>query len=349
MSETNDAAPATGEPALPAPPTHPLRNALRRIGPFVISAAILYYYLRDLDWAVMGEIVARVNLPLAIAAVAVPQILNWYLGTLVIARTIQWFHGPFPLRDFFWVRGAAYILGFVNSALGGGGQLFYQQRRGQMSWTVLMGILLFRVGLVLWGACLVMIPITIGMHVTGIAERVSINLQVWWAVLIFGLLWLLEAWHNWHHGGYWGLSRLVARDRGHEFWTAFRRSTPRHWLLYWAYTLPQLGSTIVGYHVLNRAFGIDAPVLESLVVIPLALIIMDLPFAFAGFGTATIGWMAFFSDHGSAADITALTLFLPMARMLTRAVIGMLSLRPALGEIAFLLDALRTQPQRGAS
>ena len=324
---------------------HLLSVAFRRVGPFVVSAAILYYYLRQLDWSALQAIVARVDLPLAIAAVVVPQLVSWYFGALIIQRTMEWFHGPFSLRAFFWLRGSSYILAFINNALGGGGQLLYQQRRGDVSWTKLLGILLFRVGLALWGIGLLMIPATAAMHATGLAQRVQLNLYVWWSILIFGVYWLVEAWLNWHHGAYFGLSRFVARDRNHEFWTAFRRSTPRHWLLYWLMSLPQVIATVLGYLVLNEAFGIHAPLAESLVVLPLALLIMDLPVAFAGFGTATLGWMTFFGAYGSAADITALTLFLPTARMLCRALIGVVSLRPALGEIDFLLRSLRPQPE----
>ena len=316
----------------------------RRLGPFAVSAAILAFYLRDFGWTALVRIIAHVNVPLATAAVVIPQLVNWYFGALVIQRTIVWFHGPISLSSLFWMRGASYILAFVNSALGGGSLLFYQQRRGQLSWTKLLGIVLFRVGLWLWGICLIMIPLTIIVHLNGIDQRMRINFYLWWALLIFGALWFFEAWHNWHHGGYWGLSRLVARDRDNEFWTAFRRSTPRLWLTFWALSLPQVFSTILGYHLLNQAFGIDAPLVESLVVLPLALLIMDLPVAFAGFGTATLAWVTFFGDYGSTENVTALTLFMPMARMLTRALIGALSLRPALGEIEFLLASLRPAP-----
>ncbi|MDH5671329.1 MAG: flippase-like domain-containing protein [Myxococcales bacterium] len=323
----------------------PLRTVLRRSLPFVVSAAIVYYYLRGMDWTALLVIAGRVELPLALAAVAVPQLLNWLIGALLVQRTLLWFHGPFSLRDYFWFRGATYILAFINSALGGGGQVLYQQRTAAISWTKLLGILLFRVGLGLWGITLVMIGATLALHAMGIAQRVQLNLQLWWGLLIFGLAWLVEAWIHWHHDRPFGLSRLVVRDREHEFWTAFRLATPRHWLLTWALTLPQLFATVIGYYFLNLAFGIDAPLAESLVVLPLAMLIMDLPVAFAGFGMATVGWMTFFGDYASAEDITALTLFLPMARMLCRAAIGVLSLKPALPQIERLLSSLKTPPR----
>jgi hypothetical protein len=315
------------------------RTLLRRVAPFAVSAVILTHYLRVLDWAALWTITKRVDLPLAIAAVALPQLVRWVLGALLIQRTLRWFHGPFDFRPLFWLCGASNILGFVNGALGGGSQLLYQQRRSGMTWTKLLGVLLFRTGLGLWGIGLVMIPATFAVHYYDLAHRVRLNLWVWWSVLIFGVYWLVEAWLNWHHDKVFGLSAVVARHREHEFWSAFRNARPRHWFLTWLMLAPQMLVTLAGYHLLNRAFGINAPLVETFVVLPLALAVMDLPVAFAGFGTATLAWTTFFGAYGSVNDIGALTLFLPMSRILCRALIGVVSLRPAMPEIERLLQA----------
>jgi hypothetical protein len=311
-----------------------------------VSAGVLYYYLRDIDWQALARSTARVDLPLAIAAVAVPQLLAWVCGTLIIQRTLTWFHGPFPFRAFFWLRGASYILMFVNTLLGGGGQLLYQQRRSGVSWTRLMGIVLFRVGLGLWCITVLLIPLTLALYALGLQDRVQLNLWVWWGLLAFGAVWLVEAWLFWHHGGNGMISRLVVRDRDSEFWTAFRRATSRQWLAMFALSAPPVVLTVIGYHLVNLAFGIEVPFVEAMVMMPLALVVMDLPVAFAGFGTATMAWMAFFGAYGSVEAITAMTLFLPTARMLVRAAIGLVSLRPALPEIELLLGAVRARARQ---
>ncbi len=100
--------------------------------------------------------------------------------------------------------------------------------------------------------------------------------------------------------------------------------------------IPPFILVVVGLYFLNLAFDIKVPLLEFLVVGPLALMVMDLPIAFSGFGTATLAWMVFFGDYGTEENIEALTLFLPFTRAALRAVIGVGSLRPALKEIGSL-------------
>ena len=95
--------------------------------------------------------------------------------------------------------------------------------------------------------------------------------------------------------------------------------------------------------ILNLTFDIQAPWVEAVVVLPFAFVIMDLPIAFSGFGTMTLAWMTFFGEYGSLENITALTLFMPVARIICRAAIGAVSLKPALSEINLLLKP--QQPQ----
>lgn len=335
-------APADGQNGKPAHagaaerprPRTRAERIVRGLIPPAVSAAILYYFLRDQDWVALGQAAMRANLALAIPAIIIPQLVSWVLGTVVVERTFRWFHAPFPWLTYFWVRGAGYILSFVNTALGAGGLMLYQQRRARIGWSKLWGIVLFRVGLGLWGIVLVMIPCTLLMQQEGLGARTGLDLDIWWAVLAFGAAWLAEAWLHFHHGIELGFSRRIEGRRGLEFWTAFRTSTPRHWVLMWLYVLPQYFSMVIGYYFLNLAFGIDAPFVETLVSMPFAFLIMELPIAFSGFGTATLAWTTFFGSYGDPNDIAALTLALPSGRLLTRAAIGALSLGPGMRELS---------------
>jgi len=262
----------------------------------------------------------------------------WFIETLLVERHMKWFHGPFPFWTFFWVRGSIYILMFVNVALGSGGVLLYTQRRARITWRKLAGIILFRFGLMLWAISVIMVPLTLAMHYYGLTEKARINMYVWWGFLIFGVVYLINGWMTWHHGTHFGISKYVVRDRNSEFWTAFRMASKRQWYLTWAMMLPPFILTIVGMYFLALAFNIHIPFIEFMVVGPLMLIVMDLPIAFGGFGTATMGWTLFFGAYGSEVEIAALTLFLPFARSACRALIGLVSLKPALEEVSSLLQ-----------
>jgi len=308
----------------------------QKVLPLLVSGLILYYYFHDQDWAALWAATRRAHLGIAVAALVLPQVCFWVFDVYITVRTMVWFHGPFPLKNYFWVRGAIYILQIVNYGLSGGGVLLYLQRRGRISWRKLFGILLFRFGLAIWATVLFLIPATLAMQYFGLAEQAKINLWVWWAVLIFGLVWMVEAWFVWHHHMHFGISKLVVRDRESEFWTAFRLATRGQWLWTGFLSLAPLLFFLLGYYALTRAFDVQVPFWLFMVVSPLAMLIVDLPIAFSGFGTTTLAWMTFFGDYGSEENLAALSLFLPVATALCRALIGLLSLRPAMADLATL-------------
>jgi hypothetical protein len=309
---------------------------VKKIVPVLVSVGILYYYFLDQEWELLIDACTRADLWLAVFAIVIPQLVVWFTGTLIVERHFSWFHGPFPFWKYLFIHGSAYILMFVNTALGGGGLLLYQQRKAQITWRKLMGIVLFRIGLALFGLSVVMIPVTLAMYQYGLAEEARINMYVWWGFLIFGVVYLINSWMTWHHGTHFGISKIVVRDRESEFWTAFRTASKKQWFLTWAMIIPPLIITVIGTYFLNLAFDIHVPFWQFMVVGPLALAIMGLPIAFAGFGTATMAWMIFFGDYGSDENIAALTLFLPFGRMVCRSIIALVSLKPALEDISTL-------------
>lgn len=306
---------------------------LRQLLPVLVSALILYYYFRGQDWAELWKAVERADIALAVLAVVVPQLVFWWFESLVWTRHVEWFHRPVPFSRVFWVRGAVYILQLINTPLGSGGILLYLQRKARMSWRKLLGITLFRYGLILWGLGILLIPATAAMQFYGYAEEVRLNLWVWWGVLLFGVLYLVEVWLVWHRGMNFGLARWTLRNRETEFWTAFRVASRKQWFLTWAMTIPPFVIMMLGLYLLARAFQLEIPFWKFMVLSPLAFLIMDLPIAFAAFGSTTLAWELFFSGHGDPEALFALTLFFPAVRSLCRAAVGLVSLRPAIAEI----------------
>jgi hypothetical protein len=306
---------------------------VKKIMPILVSVFILYYYFHDQDWRELVNAATGSHLTLAVLAIVIPQLVFWYFDVLIVERHIVWFYGSFCFKTYFWVRGSIYLLTMIHPILGSGGVLVYLWRRIRIPWTKLWGLMLFRYGLTLWGMILLLIPITVAMHQYGLSERVRLNMWLWWGLLLFGFIWLVEAWLCWHHKKCFGLSRILARNPESEFWTAFHTATKKQWLLTWVMGIPPIILYLIGIYFLCLAFKINIPFLEYMVVAPLTLAIADIPIAFAGFGTTTIAFFTFFTDYGSPEAIAALTLFLPFVRAVFRAVVGLACLRPALKDI----------------
>jgi len=308
--------------------------------PVIGSVAILYYYFHDQDWEKFMEVCVKADLWLAIAAIFIPQFFFWFMGTVITERTIKWFHGPFPFWDYFWVRGALYILMFINPALGGGGRLLYEQRKAEITWVKLLGIYLFRGGVVAWGMGIILIPATYAMTYYGLDENIKINMNIWWGVLLSGPPGMILTWAFWRYKlDPIGLGKLITPDTEHEFWTAFREASTWQWFLTNAMLIPPIIFMWVGFYFLNLAFDVNVPFLEFIVVIPIAMLVMDLPIFLGGLGGVTLAWITYFSGHGSPDNIAALTLFLPVCRAVRRSMIGVISLSPAMKEINSLTSA----------
>jgi hypothetical protein len=310
---------------------------VKKVIPILVSVAILYYYFHDQDWRELLIAVTGAHFALAVLAIVIPQLIFWYFDVLIVERLIVWFHGPFCFKTFFWVRGSVYLLTMFHPILGSGGVLIYLWCKIRITWTKLWGIMLFRYGLTLWGMVLVLIPATIAMHQYGLSERIRLNMWIWWGLLLFGFVWLTEAWLCWHHKKCFGLSRIIARNPENEFWTAFHTATKKQWLLTWVMGIPPIILYLIGIYFLSLAFKVNAPFLEYIVVAPLMMAIADIPIAFAGFGTTTLAFFTFFANYGSPEAIAAFTLFLLIVRAVFRAVVGLTCLRPALQDIGTLL------------
>ena len=320
----------------------------KKIVPIIISLLILYYYFHEMDWLEFWYACAEANLWIAVSALVIQQLIFWFFEVLIVERHLRWFHGPFSFKTYFWVRGALYLLMFINLALGGGGQIVYIKRKTRIAWRKFTGLILFRIGLTLWGLGILMIPLTIAMQRYVPIESLKININIWWGLLIILAVTLLIAWSFWHHNRFPRLSKLVVRNRGSEFWTVFNAASRSQWLCTWAMALPPFIFMILAFYFVTIAFGIKVPLLEFLVTVPLAIIIMELPIAFAGIGTATLGWMTFYGDYGTLTQIGAATLFLPVVRSLIRATIGIGSLPPALNDIQSLMKPASDEPMETA-
>jgi hypothetical protein len=311
---------------------------IKKVIPFLVSAIILYYYFRKQDWQGLVAASSRVNFYTAVLAILVPQMILWLFETLIAHRHIEWFYGPASFKTFFWVRGAIYLLIMLNPSLGLGGFVVYIWRKTGITWPKLLGIVLFRYGLLIWGICVLLIPTALAMHRYVLHEISPALMWAWWGILILGLIWLIDSWIYWHHKRFKGMSSLIVRSPEKKVWTAFSSATKKQWLLTWVFEVPSAILYVTGIYFLSRAFDVRVPYLEFMVLSPFVIAIGDMPVAFAGFGSTTLAFFTFFGEYGSAQSITALTLFFPFARATIRVLIGLVSLKPAIKDINILLQ-----------
>lgn len=323
-------------------------NWVRTGIPVIISGCILWYYLFKQDWHQIVAVAQKTNVVLAFLSILIPQMVIWFADTLITKIHFTWFHKPFPWKEYFWTRGALYLMLLINTAVGSSGILFYLHRKMKVNWSKLIGILMFRGFLTIWAVTLMMIPAVLLMQYRGMTEKLNLNPYVLWAIIILLFIWCAAAWLTWHHG----INVFRIRDLDSDLWTAFRNATRTQWLITFIVGGVPIFFLLVGIWVLAMTFGVRIPFMEFIIAAPLMYTISELPIAFAGFGTTTMAWFLFFGDYGDAAAITSFTLFLPTARLTARVIIGTISFPLALKDVIssdiFKSDAARPQIVRHA-
>ena len=302
-----------------------------------ISGIILFYYFHSYNWLDVLDAVKRSNFILAFISILIPQLFFWYIEVYITKLHVNWFHGNFSFKDYFWIRGAIYFLVMINPSVGLGGIAFYVKNKAGMSWGKLFGILVFRYLLTIWGMSILLIPVTFIMKTHWINDYSGFNLKIWWVSLSFMVLWMFGTWLYWYNKKRHNLG-VFSKGRKSEFWTAFRMATPKQWLITWLVGLAPYIVYIAGIYLQSYAFGMRIPLLRYIIVSPIAIVVADLPIAFSGFGTTTMSFVTFFGKYGLPESIAAFTLFLPFSRAVVRALIGLVSIRFASQEIDLILN-----------
>lgn len=308
-------------------------NWLKTSMVIAISVAILYYYFKDIDRTALLTSIREANLWLAISALIVAQLSFWIFDVITTERHFAWYHGPFSWREYFWVRGAFYLLMMLNTSLGQGGIFLYLQQNTKMPWIKYSGLIFFRSALQLGVIAVLIIPISFALHYFNIFEASKLNPYLWWGIILGGSVALLDGYLFFVKKTTIGLSRWVVWNREHDFWLCFNQSTTMQWIwtMVWG-AIPTI-VMVICFWFYAIAFNVHVPFILFSVTFLLVIMISDAPISFAGFGTTTMAWMLFYQDYGSIEAIASLSLFQPFARTAIRAVIGLISIKPAMSLI----------------
>lgn len=259
-----------------------LKRVLARLWPVLVALAILVYLFAGIPREAMW-VAFKTGPWLLLAGYTVLQVFLALLADVYAIRVALGIMG-LKLRFFqiFLVRGATYLLGLLNYALGQGALGFYLQRSGLTAaratgiilflLVVNFGVLLGMSGLGLWAGGLpgagFLSPSALALYLAGgmIAYLTIVALRP-----RFLQDWRLTA------------PLLEAGFSGH-----LRAATGR---------VPHVLVLILTYWGALRLWGIPVPLLEGLVLIPVVLFIGALPITPAGLGTTQAAMVILFSPY----------------------------------------------------
>ncbi len=316
-----------------APENEPKKkpSSLRLIITIVVALGILYYYLRNQEWAEVKDAFSKADMTLAVSARLFPLLLWWAVESWVNVRLIDWFHKRVSFMDVFWARGAFYFFTLVNVNVALGGFVYYLWRKSGMAMRKFTGLWLFRLSISAW-VWIALVTILAAVYLT--RETEPLHRYIMPAIgiaLLIGWVWFFLGYTYWLKGWNWGpLQKLLNRES--LVWEIFAKAKPIHWIKIAAYFLPQALINMVGYYLSAVAFGLKIPFLEFALLSPVVFLIQGLPITFGQFGTTTIAWQEVFPHAADEATFGAFTLFLPFITILIKGVIGLVSMRQALSE-----------------
>lgn len=291
-----------------------------------VTLAVLGYVFYTTPFAQLRQALAGAA-GWTVPAVALSVGLVFLADVLATAKTFTWFAAPLSYRETLIIRGASYPVALVNYALGQGMfAYFLHARRGlplrRSAATVLlvMGINLLLLLLVSSAALVLedrsgrVMPAALGPHMAVVRLLIRIGfagLAVYVALLVIRppflrrlpvLQVLFEA----------GL-------RGHGKALLVRA--------------PHLAALIVFGLLYLRGFGVDVPVRQALVFLPIAFLVAAAPLPGQGFGVAQLIMREMFFPfapgdlEAQRATVVAASLSGQVIAMLVQLIIGLVCLR----------------------
>jgi len=293
-----------------------------RLLPWCVAIGLLYYIFTttDLDGFVQGVQSAHILAFAAASLLIYP--LVFLVDTLSIWRLFNWFACPVRYREIRPLVGANYLLTIVNYSAGGAGMSAYLWRTH--------GVKLFQTfGSVLWmntiDLVIVAAIVFVGADVLGDLAMSARLLSGCVLVAFAGAM------------VYWRLGFdffILGPLRSRSIFYAFSQARLRHYLVMFGMRAMLAGTYFLLDWLTLLAFGINIPLIELLVYVPIQMLVAALPITIAGIGTVQVAQRVLYGRYAAQALIDAYAVSLVVAYLAPRVLIGVFYLRGASNALA---------------
>ena len=260
-------------------------------------------------------------------AFMVPNVVFYFCwDTLVLRTAIRWFHGDVPYRDLLPVRAASYVVGFFNTNAGRGTLAAYLWRRLdapflELGSTVIFLLLTEYTHLIIWAM--------LGIF----AFRSEVTADLLPIAAAVAAFWLAFFAYTRLHVNPRTAARWLFAPREWQLFRTFRRATAARYLQIVVLRMPMFAVAVVAHYYGARAFGIEIPFGHLLTFLPVIFMVAALPVTVAHLGTTQAAWIYFFGQFAPAPKLLAFSLVAHLTFTLTRALLGLLWLPAAYGDL----------------
>src|SRR5262245_12008206 len=294
--------------------------------PWVLTAAIFAVLLQRVPYPKLLAALAAADPARFLPFMVVNAALFFCWDTLVLSVVVRWFHGPVRYRDLLPVRAASYVVAFFNTHLARGALAAYLSRRLgapflQLGGTVMFLLLTEYLHLAGWTAVgLALVRGRAPQPLPWIPPAVAV---VGLAVLVYTRLEATPA-RGW---------RWLTAPREWSLLRTFRAAPASRYLKTIALRAPMLLASVVFHALAAPAFGISIPFPVLLAFLPIVFMLAALPVTVAHLGTSQAAWIVLFGPYAPEDRLLAFSLAAHLTFSCTRALLGLVFLPRAYGDL----------------
>ena len=264
---------------------------------------------------------AQADLPRFVGLMIPNTLFYFFWDTLVLSVAIRWFHAPVPYRELLPVRAASYVVAAFNTNLGRGALAAYLSYRLRAPFLELGSTVLFLL----------------------LAEYLHLVAWATFAVVLFasaetrGLLWVPPA-----VAAAWLLLVLYMRapaagplfaPRRLSLLRSFRLAPPERYVKLMLLRAPMFFVSLVLHWLAAPAFGVNIPFGPMMIFLPVIFMLAALPISVAHLGTTQAAWIVLFGRYAPEPQLLAFSLAAHLTFVVTRALIGLVLLPWAYGDL----------------
>ncbi|HNY49848.1 MAG TPA: lysylphosphatidylglycerol synthase transmembrane domain-containing protein [Smithella sp.] len=286
----------------------------KRLLPIAVSCAILFYLFWYIDIRQCFNALMNADMTIYVPAVLVLILATFLLDTQNLAATLKHFHYPLSWKNAFTLRGVTYLIMTIDYSVGLGVLIYYLKKHFGIPVMRSTGLMAFFNGIT--QKALVYMAI-IGLIILSPTSALLRNLLIFligFAILDILLIVVLKKLPS---------RGLALKIRNLNLLKVFHEASWRTYgmLLFWR--MVYYAFFIAFFYVAVRAFNMQIPLIALLAYVPIILLVISLPIAPGGFGTAQAAMLILFKDYGTNMDIMAFGLTYTTSILVLRYLIGL--------------------------
>jgi uncharacterized membrane protein YbhN (UPF0104 family) len=286
----------------------------KRLLPLAISSAILIYLFWHIDIRLCVSALMNADMTIYVPSVMVLIFATFLLDTQNLAATLKHFHYPLSWKNAFTLRGVTYLIMTIDYSVGMGVLIYYLKKHLGIPVMRSTGLMAFFNGIT--QKALVYMAI-IGLIILSPTPALLSNLLIFFigfAIMDFLFIVVLKKLPS---------RGLALKIKNLNLLKVFHEAPWRTYgiLLFWR--IIYYAFFIAFFYVAVRAFNMQIPLIALIAYVPIILLVISLPIAPGGFGTAQATMLILFKDYGTNMDIMAFGLTYTTSILVLRYLIGL--------------------------